>query len=216
MTPFDLVLGESGPIWLLGAVAIAAVLTAIAAGLEIALELAGGPDPGAAPDSFAEHGPALFWLGGVPAILLATSFAVGLTLALGGNPEESGLPMATGLLVDLAVIVAVICIGLGSPLAKHWGLGIAVFGAGISAMFPLLVIANSLPFDVAGGIAYPDRIVFALVVGLILFSLTLAAAALVSLGVNAFRTARMLRAVRESRTASGLRVVRGPTPRPPS
>jgi lysylphosphatidylglycerol synthetase-like protein (DUF2156 family) len=210
MTPFDLVLGERGPVWLLGAVIVAALLTAIAAGLEIALERAGGPDPGAAPDWFAERGPALFVLGGVPAILLATGVAIVLTLALGGNPEDSGLPVAIGLLVNLAVFVAIVCIGLGSPLAQHWGLGIAVFGAGISAMFPLLVIANALPFDDDGSLPYPDRIVFALVVGLILFSLTLAAAALLSLAVNAFRTARMLHTARRGARPSRLRVIGGP------
>jgi hypothetical protein len=138
---------------------------------------------------------------------------VALTLALGGNPEESGLPMAVGLLVDLAVIVAIVCIGLGSPLAQHWGLGIAVFGAGISAMFPLLVVANALPFADTGSITYPERSIFALVVGLILFSLTLAAAALVALAVNALRSARMLRAVRGGPPAERLRVVGGPSPR---
>lgn len=199
MTLFDLVLGENGPMWLLGAVAFAAVLTMTAAGLEIALERAGGPDPGAPRDWFAEHGPALFILAGMPALLIAIGAAFVLTVALGSNPERSGLPLLVPALLDLAVIVAIVAGGLGSPMTQHWGLGIAVFGVGVSAIFPLLYLANTLPFAGDGSLPYPDRFVFALAVGLILLTQIAAAAALIALAVAAVRTWRLLRAGRGSR-----------------
>jgi len=208
MTLFDLVLGENGPAWLLGGVALAAVLSMVAAGLEIALERSGGPDPAATPDWFAERGPALFVLAGLPTLLFAMIGSIVLTLALGNNPERSGLPLIVPILLDLSVIVAVICCGLGSPMTQHWGLGIAVFGVGVSAIFPLLFLTNQLPFDVDGSLSYPDRFVFALAVGLILLTQIAALAALVSLAVTSFRTYRALRARRSERHTAQLTLIR--------
>jgi hypothetical protein len=198
MTLFDIVLGENGPAWLLGAVVIAAVLTLVAAGLEIAFVRAGGPDPTAAPDWFAEHGPALFILAGMPALLIAIAASFILTVALGNNPERSGLPFIVPLLLDLAVIVAIIAIGLGSPMTQHWGLGIAVFGVGVSAIFPLLFLTDTLPFAPDGSLPYPDRFIFALAVGLILLTQIAAAAALIALVATSVRTWRALRAPRSA------------------
>lgn len=208
MTLFDLILGENGPAWLLGAVAIAAVLTLVAAGLEIALERAGGPDPTTPPDWIAEHGPALFILAGLPALLIAIGASFGLTIALGNNPERSGLPLLVPAFLDLAVIVAIIAGGLGSPMTQHWGLGVAVFGAGVSAIFPLLYLANTLPFAGDGSLPYPDRFVFALAVSLILLTQIAAAAALVSLTVTSIRTWRLLRAQRARRRPARLTLIR--------
>jgi hypothetical protein len=198
MTLFDIVLGENGPAWLLGAVVLAAVLTLIAAGLEIALVRAGGPDPAAAPDWFAEHGPALFILAGMPALLIALAASLILTIALGSNPERSGLPLIVPVFLDLAVIIAIIAIGVGSPMTQHWGLGIAVFGFGVSAIFPLLYLANTLPFAADGSLLYPDRFIFAFAVGLILLTQIAAAAALISLVATSVRAWRTLRARRAS------------------
>jgi hypothetical protein len=209
MTLFDLVLGENGPAWLLGAVAIAALLTLAAAGLEIALERAGGPDPAAAPDWFAEHGPALFMLAGLPALLIALGASLILTVALGNNPERSGLPLIVPALLDLAVIVAIIAGGLGSPMTQHWGLGIAVFGFGVSAIFPLLYLTNTLPFAADGSLPYPDRFIFALAVGLILLTQIAAAAALISLVATSVRTWRSLRSRKAPRTSYLTLVRRG-------
>ena len=208
MTPFDLVLGEHGPTWLLGAIAVAAVLTLLAAALEIALVRAGGPDPGAPPDWFAARGPALFVLAGLPALVLAVGAGVALTLALGGNPEYAGIPLIVPLLLVLGVIVAVLAVGAGSPLTQHWGLAVAAFGAGLSAMFPLLFIANALPFAEDGSLAYPERLIFALTVGLILLSQIIAAAALVALAVTSLRTYQALRQRRHERQPNRLRLVR--------
>jgi len=208
MTLFDLILGENGPAWLLGAVAIAAVLTVIAAGLEIALERAGGPDPTAPPDWVAEHGPALFVLAGLPALLIAIGASFVLTIALGNNPERSGLPLLVPAFLDLAVIIAIIAGGLGSPMTQHWGLGVAVFGVGVSAIFPLLYLANTLPFAGDGSLPYPDRFVFALAVGLILLTQIAAAAALISLAVTSIRTWRFLRSQRARRHPAKLTLIR--------
>jgi hypothetical protein len=208
MTLFDLILGENGPAWLLGAVAIAAVLTMAAAGLEIALERAGGPDPAAAPDWFAEHGPALFILAGMPTLLIAVGASFALTIALGSNPERSGLPVLVPALLDIAVIVAILAAGLGSPMTQHWGLGIAVFGAGVSAIFPLLYLTNTLPFAADGSLPYPDRFVFALGVGLILLTQIAAAAALIALAVTSVRTWRLLRATPRGRLPARLTLIR--------
>jgi len=212
MTPFDFVLGEHGPRWLLGAVLLAALLTTVAAALEIALERAGGPDPAALPDWIAEHGPPLFVFAGAPALLLATLAALLLTLLLGGNPERAGLPLTTTLLVDVAVIVAMLGCGLGSPLTQHWGLAITAFGIGVGAIFPLLFVANALPFAADGGLEYPDRFIFALTVGLILFSLTLAGAALVALGAICVRIARALRDRRAARPVAQLHLLQRDPP----
>ena len=193
MTLFDLILGEQGPVWLLGAVVLAALLTLVAAALEIALERTGGADPSRLPDWFAEHGPPLFIFAGLPALLLAAVATAALTLALGGNPERAGIPLIVPVLLDIAVLVAVLALGLGAPTTQHWGLAIAVFGACLSAMFPLLFVADRLPFAPDGGLDYPERLVFAVVNGLILFTHMLAAAALISLGVTALRTLGALR-----------------------
>ena len=209
MTLFDLVLGENGPAWLLGGVAIAALLTLIAAGFEIALERAGGPDPAAVPDWFSDHGPALFILAGMPALLIALGASFVLTIALGNNPERSGLPLIVPVLFDLAVIVAIIAGGLGSPMTQHWGLGIAVFAVGVSAIFPLLYLANTLPFAGDGSLPYPDRFIFALAVGLILLTQIAAAAALIALAVTCVRTWRAFRSRPAPRTSRLTLVRRG-------
>ena len=193
MTLFDLILGERGPAWLLGAVVVAAALTLVAASLEIVLERSGGPDPSRLPDWFAEHGPPFFVFAGLPALLLATLAAAALTLALGGNPEWSGIPFVVPLFLDLAVLVAVLGLGVGAPTTQHWGLAIAVFGASLSAMFPLLFVADRLPFAPDGGLDYPERLVFAVVNGTILLTQLLATAALISLLVSALRTWGALR-----------------------
>lgn len=203
MTLFDVVLGGHGPALMLGALVLAALLTLVAATLEIALERAGGPDPAALPDWFARRGPAFFVLGGLPAIAVAVVAAIALTLALGSNPERSGMPPAVPLLLNLSVIVAIVCCGIGSPLTQHWGLGIAVFGIGLSAIFPLLFVANALPFADDSSIGYPDRLIFALAVGLILLTQILAASALLALGVTGLRTFRALRTRRMSEPAPG-------------
>ena len=208
MTLLDLVLGGHGPTWLLCAIALAAVLTLLAATLEIASVRAGGPDPVAQPDWFAVRGPALFVLAGLPALVFAVGGAAALTLALGGNPERSGIPLIVPLLLDVAVIVAVLALGAGSPLTQHWGLGIAAFGVGVSAIFPLLFIANALPFAEGGGLAYPERLVFALTVGLILLTQIVAAAALVALAVTSARTYQALRGRWHEPAAARLRLVR--------
>ena len=208
MTPFDLVLGGHGQAWLLGAIALAALLTLVAAALEIALERAGGRDPASPPDWFAERAPALFVLAGVPAIVLAVGATVALTLALGGNPERSGMPMIVPLLLNGGVLVAVFCCGVGSPLTQHWGLGVAVFGIGVSAIFPLLFLANALPFAEDGSLGYPERLVFALTVGLILLTQMLTAAALLSLLVTSLRTYRSLRSRQSPSGAARLTLVR--------
>ena len=193
MTLLDLVLGERGPVVLFGAVVLAAALTVVAAGLEIALERSGGADPARLPDWFAERGPAIFVLAGVPALLGAAIAAAALTLVLGDNPESAGLPLIVPVLLDIAIIAAVLAIGVGAPTTQHWGLAIAVFGAGLSAMFPLLFVADGLPFAPDGSLGYPERFVFALVNGLILTTQILAGAALVSLAVSALRTLGALR-----------------------
>jgi hypothetical protein len=193
MTLFDLVLGEHGPAWLLGAVLLSAVLTLVAAALEIALVRVGGADPSRLPDWFAEHGPAIFVFAGMPALVLCALATAVLTLMLGGNPETSGIPIVVPLLLDLGVIVAVLALGAGGPTTQHWGLAIAVFGACLSAMFPLLFIADGLPFTPSGSLDYPERFVFALTNALILITQVLATAALVSLVVGALRTFAALR-----------------------
>jgi hypothetical protein len=207
MTPFHVVFGEHGPTALLGAIAVAAVLTLIAAGLEIALERAGGPDPAAPPDWFARHGPALFVLAGVPALGIATLGTIALSLALGGNPDRSNLPILWPLLLDLVVLVGVDTTAAGSPLGQHWGLGVAVFGVSAAAVFPLLFVINTLTFNENGGIPYPDRIVFSITVGLILLTVMIAMSALLALGITSLRTYWRLRAVRGEPEPPRMRVV---------
>jgi hypothetical protein len=207
MTLFDLVLGEHGPAWLLGAVVLAAVLTLVAAALEITLERAGGAEPSRLPDWFADHGPALFVFAGMPALLFSALATAILTLVLGGNPETSGIPIVVPVLLDLAVIVAVVTLGAGGPTTQHWGLAIAVFGACLSAMFPLLFVADGLPFTPSGSLDYPERLVFALTNALTLITQVLAAAALVSLLVYALRTFVALRERLSARGPERLRLV---------
>lgn len=193
MTPLHLFLGDGGPTLLLWVLGFAAVLTVIAAGLEIALERAGGPDPAALPDWFAERGPLLFLFGGLPATLVAVAITVGLVLALGGNPERSGMPLVWIVLLDSAALVAVLGLGIGSPLTRHWGLGVTTVAAGVSLIFPLLYISTTLAFTDSGALAYPERLVFAVTVGLMLLTAVIAVAALVSLAVTGVRSLHALR-----------------------
>jgi hypothetical protein len=208
MTLFDLILGENGPTWLLGAIAVAALLTLIAAGLEIVVERSGGPDPTASPDWFATRGPALFVLGGVPALVIAVAGSVLLTLLLGNNPESSGLPFLIPTALNGVVVVAILCCGLGSPMTQHWGLCVAVFGVGVSAIFPLLYLTNLLPFAADGSLPYPDRIVFAIGVSLMLLSQIGAVAALIALAVTSIRSVRSLRDRRSERRTARLTLIR--------
>jgi hypothetical protein len=196
MTPIHLILGDSGPAVLFGGIVLAAVLMLVAATIEIALERAGGPDPAQPPDWVAERGPALFLFVAMPALALAFTLATGLTLTLGSNPDETGLSRLWPVVLTVAAIVAAIAGGVGAPLAQHWGLGIAVFGLGVSAIFPLLYVANALPFGSDGSLPYPPRLVFGLVVGLIVVAIVVAGAALVSLAVTVVRCARDLRVAR--------------------
>jgi hypothetical protein len=193
MTPFDLAFGEGGPRLMLAGIALAGVLTLVAAALDILLERAGGPDPATRPDWFAERGPAIFVFIGMPALALAALGAFSLTLVLGGNPEQSGLPSRLQLLLDLCVVVAIVACGVGSPLTQHWGLAIAAFAVGIGIMFALLFVTNLLPFTEDGALAYPERFVFALTVALLLITFIGAAAALVALAVTSIRTYRQVR-----------------------
>jgi hypothetical protein len=193
MTAFDLLLGGLGPRLLLAGIALAGALTLLAALLEMALERAGGPDPAVLPDWFAEHGPALFVFAGLPALGLAMAGVFGLTLALGGNPDETGLPVLLPVLLDMCVLVAVLACGAGSRLTQHWGLAITAFAAGVCLHFPLLFVAGSLPFTDDGGLAYPERLAFALTVALILLATVVAAAALVALAVTCLRSYRLLK-----------------------
>jgi hypothetical protein len=193
MMLFDLLFGEDGPRLLLAAMIIAGVLTLLAAALEVALERGGGADPATLPDWFAEHGPAVFVFAGLPALILAAAGAFGLTLALGGNPDTSGLPAALPVLLDLCVLVAILGCGAGLPLTQHWGLAITAFGSGISLLFPLLLAAGRLSFSDDGGVPYPDRLVFALVIALLLIVTVVAAAALLALAISGLRTYRLLK-----------------------
>lgn len=193
MMPFDLILGESGPQLLLAGIALAGLLLVVAAALELALDRTGGPHPATLPDWFALHGPTIFMFIGMPALALAAAGAFGLTLALGGNPEYSGLPAAVEVVFDLCVVAAIVAWGIGSPLTQHWGLAIAAFALGLSLTFPLLFVADALPFTEDGALPYPERLVFALTVALMLSVTVIATAALVALAVTSLRTYQLLR-----------------------
>lgn len=191
MTPYQLLLGDHGTLVLLGAIGLVALLVMLAAGFEIVQARTGGMDPASLPDWLEEHGPALLVAAGLPALLLACGAAAGLTLSLGGNPERADLRLGwlLALLVDLGVVVAVIAIGLGSPLKQHWGLSVTAFGAAVGLLFPLLWVINALPFGLDGSLAYPERFVFALMVGLLLLLVIVGGAAVVGLGVTVLRAA---------------------------
>lgn len=192
MTPLHLLLGEGGPTLLLWLIALAAVLTLAAAGLEIALERAGGADPAALPDWFATHGPRLYVFGGVPATLIAITITLGLVLALGSDPERTSVSLLWPLLLCLVTVVAVLGCGVGSPLTQHWGLGVASLAMGVSLIFPLLFVVNTLNSGETGRIAYPGRLIFALAAALMLLAAIIAGSALVALIVTSVRTARAL------------------------
>src|SRR5262249_37115741 len=154
----------------------------------IALTRAGGPDPGATPDWLAREGPRVFLFAGLPALAIGFLTAVGLTLALGGGEDITGVSSLWVVLLDLMVLAAVVGLGVGAPATQHWGLGIALFSVATGAIFPLLFVTNALPFEDGGGLAQPQLSIFALTVGLMLVSLVLAGAALLALAVASLRT----------------------------
>lgn len=195
MTPYQLLLGDHGTLVLLGAIVLVALLVMLAAGIELTPTRAGGTDPAALPDWLDEHGPGLVVMAGLPALLLACGAAAGLALSLGGNPERADLRLGwlLALLVDAGTIVAVIAIGFGSSLKQHWGLSVTAFGAAVGLLFPLLWVINALPFGLDGSLAYPERFVFALMVGLLLGLVIVGGAAVVGLGVTVLRAALIWR-----------------------
>lgn len=173
MTPLNAILGNgASEILVLAAVAVA-LLTATSA----VLDFMSGTSRNLSPLSWQRQRFALLLVIGLPAVFVVL-LAGGTLGAL-----QSGVAEATSgtrfwlWLANAAFIVAVVVCGICSPLARHWGLGLTGFAAGLGAIFPLLAVISALNFNEGGLLTgSADRIVFGVAVGLIMLAAGLCAA----------------------------------------
>jgi hypothetical protein len=194
VTPLNAILGSQASAILVLAVVGVLLLAATAA----VLDYLGNSSRVLAPLSFEWLRQGLFvWLGLPSALGLVISG--GLLGAVASAVAETGEGTRVLLwLANATFLVAVVVCGCCSPLARHWGLGMAAFAMGLGMIFPLLKAISSLGFNDAGLLrATGDRVAFGIVVGGILLSLALCGAAV--LAMMAYVLERMLLIVRARR-----------------
>ncbi len=178
MTPLNAILGNHASVILI----LAVVGVALLAGSAAMLDFMSGTSRILAPLLFERRRLMAFVFMGLPAafvVLLAggTLGALQSGVAEAGSGTRSWLWLANG-----AFVAGVVVCGICSPLARHWGLGLMGFAAGLGAIFPLLAIISALNFDEAGLLrATADRAVFGVAVGLILTAAGLCATSIVAM-----------------------------------
>jgi hypothetical protein len=190
VTPLDAILGnQASAVFILAAVGV--LLLSAAGG---ALDYMGGDLRPRSP-LYHERGRLFaFAFVGLPAAFLLLGAGGALGALASGAPEAGRGMKALLWLTNIAFVACVVICGLCSPMARHWGLGLAGFAAGLGLIFPLLALISQLGFDDSGLLASaPDRAVFGVTVGAILLAVALAAASIVAmLAYVAERTASLL------------------------
>jgi hypothetical protein len=199
VTPLDVILGNQASAIIVLAVVGAALLAFTAA----TLDFLSGTSRMLAPFVFEQvRGRAFVWLG-MPAafVLIGAGGALG---ALTSASSEVGRGVGVLLwIVNAAFVIGVLICGLCSPLARHWGFGVAGFAAGIGALMLFLPIISALGLgDAAGLIVHaPDRIVFGVAVGGVFLGVAAGAASLLALA--AYCTERIALLLRAHRAIGG-------------
>ncbi|MHB8574543.1 MAG: hypothetical protein ACYDCQ_04355 [Dehalococcoidia bacterium] len=191
MTSLNAILGSQSTAILVLAV-VGVVLLAAAAGT---LDFLSGTTRVLSPLALSPvRSSAFIWLG-LPAafVLIGVGGLLG-ALTSGMTQTGDGTRMLLWLVNGAFLLVVAAC-GTSSPLARHWGLGIAAFAVGLGAIFPLLAVISALSFNESGLlIAAPDRAVFGIAIGGILLAIALCGCAIVSMACYIVeRTAALLR-----------------------
>ncbi|HZQ37101.1 MAG TPA: hypothetical protein VFD32_14310 [Dehalococcoidia bacterium] len=181
MTPLNVILGNQASAILVLSV-VGALLLACACA---AMDLLGGSAMRRAP---AVHLPlretTFVWIG-LPA-LLVLAIAGGALGAVSSGSTDAGRGLDLILwCANAAFIVAVLAIGLCSPLARHWALGLAAFAAGMGALMLFLVMISALGLGDAAGLITDGshQLVFGVAVGGVFLGIAVAGAALLALAV---------------------------------
>ncbi len=181
MTPLNLILGnQSSAIFVLSIVGALLLACACAA-----MDVLGGPAAGRAPAAQPPLREAAFVWVGLPALLvLAVSGGALGAVSSGSTDAGRGLELVLWC-ANAAFIVAVLVVGLCSPLARHWALGLAAFVAGMGALMLFLMMISALGLGDAAGLI-TDRshqLVFGVAVGGVFLGIAVAGAALLALAV---------------------------------
>lgn len=178
MTPLNLILGnEAGAILVLSGIGV--LLLAVLAAV---LDYLSGTSSVLSPFHFERLRVFLFTTVGLPAAFVLIAAGGTLGAIASGNAETGRGTAALLWLVNVAFVAGVFACGLCSPMSRHWGLGLAGYGAGIGAIIPLLAIISSLGFNDAGLLnAVGDRIAFGLSVGAIMLAVGLCGAAMLAM-----------------------------------
>ncbi len=173
MTPLNAILGnDASAILVLAAVGVA-LLTAASA----LLDFMSGTSRNLSPLSFQRQRFALLVFIGLPAAFVVLLAGGTLGALQSGVAEASSGTRFWLWLANASFIIAVVICGLCSPLARHWGLGLMGFAAGLGAILPLLAVISALNFNEGGLLTgSADRIVFGIAVGLIMLAAGLCAA----------------------------------------
>jgi hypothetical protein len=198
VTPLNLILGnQASAIFVLSVVGALLLACACAA-----MDVLGGPPAGRAPRVPLPLREAAFVWVGLPA-LLVLAVSGGALGAVGAGSTDAGRGVDLILwCANAAFVVAVLAIGLCSPLARHWAIGLAAFAAGMGAMMLFLAMISALGLGDAAGLI-TDRshqLVFGVAVGGVFLGIAVASAALLALAVCC---AARLYAIRAGRHTAG-------------
>jgi len=173
VTPLDALLGNNASAILVLSVVGVTLLAAAAATLDF---MSTGPRV-LSPFAFERPRLLAFACAGLPAVFALLAGGGALGAAVSGTREPGSGTQALLWLTNVAFVVSIVVCGLCSPLARHWGLGLAAFALGLGVVFPLLWLVSSLGFDSAGLlVSLGDRVVFGICVGGILIATALAGA----------------------------------------
>jgi len=179
VTPLNLILGNQASAILV----LSVVGVVLLAGTAAVLDFLGGTSRGLPPFTFARlRGASFVWLGLPAALMLAIAGGALGAISSGSSETGHGLDLILWC-ANAAFIVAVLVCGLCSPLARHWGLGLAGFAIGMGGLMLFLAMISALGLgDAAGLISHAsDRIVFGVAVGGVFLGLALGASALLAL-----------------------------------
>jgi hypothetical protein len=191
VTPLDALLGSHASAILVLSVVAVLLLAAAAA----VLDFMSGAFRVLSPVAFEGPRTGALVTVGLPAAFALLAGAGTLGAVVSGTAEPGKGTEALLWLTNVAFVLSVLVCGLCSPMARHWGLGLAGFAAGLGVIFALLRLISSLGFDSSGLLtSAPDRLVFGVTTGGIMLAAALAGAALVAMiAYVAERTVLLLR-----------------------
>lgn len=199
MTPLNVILGNQASAILVLSV-VGALLLACACA---AMDVLSGPATMRVAGPLASQREMVFvWLG-LPAVLvLALTGGTLGAVSSGSTDTGRGLDLILWC-ANAAFVIAVLVIGLCSPLTRHWALGLAAFVAGMGAMMLFLMMISALGLGDAAGLITDGshQLVFGVAVAGVFLGIALAGAALLALAVCC---AERLYAIASSHRSAGV------------